>query len=1032
MKKLLTLVCLFITALCFAQQKEVKGIVTSKGDGSPLAGVTVANKKNATSTDSLGRFSINVTRGETLTFSFVGMKTITVKVSGATDLSIQMELDVKEGEQIVVVGYQTQRKADLTGAVTVVDMNDINKLPNNNPIQALQGRVPGMNVYTDGSPSGSNVNIQIRGIGSINGNAPLYVIDGVATTSGMHELNPNDIESIQVLKDASSATIYGARAAGGVIIITTKKGKKGSLQVTANARRSYSWYKNKIGVLDAEGYGRAAWQASANDGTPLSQYLIYKFDYGTDANNNYKLNRILLPEFVDTTAKTMRTANTNWFNEISQTAIMDNFDVSIARGTDKGSSFFSMDYTHNQGIVKTTDFKRLSARMNSDYRLINDRLLIGENFTVNATQEVQDPGVLNPAMQALPVIPVHTVDGIGWGGPFGGMNDRQNPVRLLEDNKQNKYSYLRLFGNAFADLEIIKGLNLRSSAGIDYGNYDKRTMQLAYTSGYLNNPNNIVYMNHFVSSQIIWTNTLNYKRNWQKHNLDAIAGTETIIQKGFDLGASRYGYTSQDIDYMYLNAGTGQKDNSGGAYETRLLSYFGKANYVYDNKYLVSGTLRYDGSSRFGKNNRYALFPAFSLGWRLNNESFIKDNLSSLSDLKLRFGWGVNGNQDNIDRYANKTLYATNYSGGDPTWDAPNGTAYNFSGSGSGNLPSGYQLIQRSNDDVRWESMTQSNLGLDFGFLNQKIYGSIDYYIKTTSDMLIRPGYIAAVGEGGYRWVNGASMQNKGFEIVAGYKGNVVKDLQFNVTANFALYRNKVTKLPETVVNTYGGNGTTDNILGQSWGSGYGYVADGLFKTQDEVANSAEQLGKGLGRIRYKDLNGDGIIDQQDRTWILNPTPAFTYGMNLSLSYKGFDFAVFLQGLGKMDINVYDVKSMTDFWSINETGSNKGKRLLDAWTPENSGSTIPALTSTDRNQETRFSTYFIENGAYMKVRNIQLGYTLPKNITDKIRSKGFSVYVSGQNLFTIKAKNYTGVDPEIPTYGYPIPAIVTFGLKATF
>jgi hypothetical protein len=321
---------------------------------------------------------------------------------------------------------------------------------------------------------------------------------------------------------------------------------------------------------------------------------------------------------------------------------------------------------------------------------------------------------------------------------------------------------------------------------------------------------------------------------------------------------------------------------------------------------------------------------------------------------------------------------------------------------------------------------------LDFGFLNQKIYGSVDFFVKKTSDMLIQPAYLAVIGEGGNRWLNGASLENKGAEFMLTYRGKITSDLNFEITGNIAMYRNKVTKLPDAVVNSYGGNGTTDNILGHSWGSGYGYVADGLFKTEEDVANSAIQLGKGLGRIRYKDLNGDGIIDDKDRTWILNPTPDVTYGLNLNLDYKGFNLTIFFQGVGNQQINVYDVKSMTDFWSINETGSNKGTRLLDAWSPTNTGSNIPALTMTDKNFENRFSSYFIENGAYMKLRNLQLGYTLPARISNKFHVSNLNVYVSGQNLLTFKAKNFTGVDPESATYGYPIPTMVTSGIRVTF
>ncbi len=1037
MRKIAYLFAVLLLSLSAMAQRTVTGKV-SDVNNAPVAGATVTVKgtKQATQTNAAGNFTIAVPEGTTLIITNVGTEPQEVVVGDQKELNISLKPTANNLGEVVVVGYQTQKKADLTGAVSVVDVKEIKKMPNNNPIQALQGRVPGMVVYTDGSPSGSNVGILIRGVTSTNGTTPLYVIDGVPTRGGMHELNPNDIESIQVLKDASSASIYGSRAANGVVIITTKKAKRGELSVTASARQSFAWYSSKMNVLDAEGFGRAAWQASANDavaygGDPLNNYLVYNYDWTKNSNGAYTLNKINLPEYIDGTNRTMRTANTDWFKEISRRAVYRTYDISVARGSDKGSTLLSLDYTNNDGIVRTTNFQRISARINTDYRLLNNRLVIGENFTANTTREVGG-NTLNAALQALPVIPVRTVDGVGWGGPWGGMNDRQNPVRLLEDNKQNHYNFVRLLGNAYADLEAVKNLHLRSSIGLDYGNFTRRDMQLAYVSGYLNNPINRVTMTNWNSTKLIWTNTANYKRIIGRHNVDVLGGMEVYKEKNEDFWASRQNFASQDPNYMYLGAGTGLKDNEGGASVIHLLSYFGKANYVFNEKYLFSGTLRYDGSSRFGKENKFGLFPAFSLGWRLNREDFIANNFHFISDLKLRYGWGKNGNQDIDTRNANYTLYVTNYAGGDPTWRTPNGTAYDLNGAGSGTLPSGYLLIQRANDAVRWEETSQSNIGLDFGLFNQKLYGTVDYFVKKTSDMLIRPAYIAVLGEGGDRWVNGASLENSGVEFLLGYRGRFGKGFDFDVTGNIATYRNKYTSLPAQVVNTYGGNGTTDNILGHPVGSGYGYVADGLFTSQEEVNKSAEQLGKAIGRIRYKDLNGDGLINEKDRTWILNPTPDYTYGLNFNLGYKGFDLTLFFQGVGRQDINVFDVKSMTDFWSINETGSNKGTRLLQAWSVDNPTSTIPALTTTDRNFERRFSTYFIENGAYMKLRNLQLSYNLPAGISRKISATNLNVYVSGQNLFTIKSKNFTGVDPEIPTYGYPVPTMITGGVRVTF
>ncbi len=1047
MRRLLFIIPLLLAVLgVSAQERRITGKVTEKGSGVPVIGasVVVQETKKSTATDANGAFTISAENGQTIKVAYLGFESAIYKVSaGQNTINISLKESASNLNEVVVTGYQQERKKDLTGAVSVVEVGELKKVPNNNPIQALQGRVPGMVVYTDGSPSGSNTNVLIRGLSSINGagNVPLLVIDGVPTKGGMHELNPNDIESIQVLKDASATSIYGSRASAGVIIITTKRAKNGEFQITANARNSYSFYQTRMKMLDAEGYGRAVWQASANDGAPIDSYMtinpdpankvyVYNFDWAQNGNG-YILNKINLPQYIDPIQKTMRTANTDWFDEISQVGKYQTYDVMVARGTDKGSTVFSLDYTDNDGIVKTTNFRRISARVNTDYKLLNGRLSVGENFTANTTREIEG-NTLNAALQALPIIPVHTVDGAGWGGPWGGMNDRQNPVRLLEDNKQNHYNYLRLLGNAFADFEIIKGLRLRTSLGLDYGNYTRRDMQLAYVSGYLNNSDNQVTMNNSNSTKLIWTNTLNYKRTLGKHNFDVIAGSEIFKQNDMNFFGRSQGFASEDPNYMYLGAATILKENGGGAYETKLESYFGKFNYIYNDKYLASATLRYDGSSVFGKNNQFGFFPAFSLGWRLINENFIKDNFEFVSNLKLRYGWGQTGSQDPIQGYANRTLYQTNYGGGDPTWRVPDGTAYDLSGKGSGALPSGYQLIQRSNDDVKWETTTQSNIGLDFGFLRDNLYGSLDYFVKKTTDMLIKPGYIGVIGEGGYRWLNTSSLENNGLEFLLGYKGKIGSQVNFDISGNIASYRNKITKLPEEVINTYGGNGSTDNILGRSIGSGYGYVADGLFASQDEVLKSAEQNGKGLGRIRYKDLNGDGRINEKDQTWILNPTPDFTYGLNFNFDYKGFNLTMFFQGVGNQDINVYDVKSQTDFWSLNETGSNKGVRLLDAWTQANSGSTIPALTLTDKNFERRFSTYFVENGAYMKLRNVQLGYTFPKSIAGKIKASNLSVYVSGQNLFTLKSKSFSGIDPEAAGFGYPIPTMVTTGLKVGF
>lgn len=1043
MKRLLLIMPLLLAVLgVSAQERRITGRVTEKGTGVPVIGasVQVQETKKGAATDVNGNFVITAETGQTIKISYLGFETATIKIgANDTNLSVSLRESAANLEAVVVTGYQSEKKKDIIGAVSVVNTAEVKQLPNANPIHSLQGKVPGITVYADGAPNGGNTNVFIRGLSSINGgaNVPLYVIDGVPTKKGMHELNPNDIESIQVLKDASAASIYGARSQAGVIIITTKKAKKGETTVTANARNSFVSYNTRMNVLDAEGFGKAYWQASVNDKLAYNTDVkdsyyqgLYNFDWSQDANGNYTLNKINLAEYIDP-SKTMKTANTNWFNEISQVGKYQTYDVSIAKGTDKGGAVFSVDYTDNDGIIKTTNFKRISGRVNSDYKLLNDRLSIGENFTAAASQ-ANVSNVQNLALQALPVIPVHTVDGSGWGGPFGQMNDRHNPVRLLEDNKQNHYNYLRLLGNAFADLEIIKGLHARTNIGLDYNNNNSRTLQKAYVSGYLNNPTNYVFMDTNYGQQFTWTSTLNYKRILGKHNIDAIAGTEYYHEYNSFFTGSKAGFLSEDMDYTYINAASNpdyyKLEGSGG--ERSIASLFTKVNYGYNDTYLASVTLRRDGSSVFGKNNHYGIFPGFSLGWRLNNEKFVQENLPFISELKLRYGWGQQGGQDALSELSNKTLYQTNLLGGDPTWRTPDGTGYDFNGTGK--LAGGFQLVQLSNDDLKWETVTQSNYGLDFGFLKDKLTGSVDYFVKKTTDMLYAPPYIAVIGEGGYRQLNLASLENKGLEFSLTYNGNLGRDLNFSFSGNIAGYRNKITDLPESAINSFGGDGLTKTILGHPIGSGFGYVADGLFRTPEEVANSAEQNGKGLGRIRYKDLNGDGLINQKDQDWILNPTPDFIYGLNFNIDYKAFDLSVFFQGVGNQDVNVYDAKSNTDFWSIAETGSNKGSRVLDAWTPSNPDSDIPALTLTNRNAENNFSTYFVENGAYLKLRNIQLGYTLPKKLAGKIKASNFNLYVSAQNLFTVKSKSFTGVDPEAAGYGYPIPRMITTGLRIGF
>ncbi|SDG90712.1 SusC/RagA family TonB-linked outer membrane protein [Chitinophaga filiformis] len=1026
MKRLFYLLpMLLFSILAVAQQKLYQGTVTSRQGKTPLPGVTVQAGKSNAITDNAGHFSINAAPGETLTFTYLGMKPTTQEVPANTSvLSIELEENATDLNQIVVTGYQTQKKADLTGAVAVVNVAEIKDIPLGNPLKALQGRVPGVMITSDGAPN-SAATVRIRGIGTLGNNDPLYVIDGIPTKRGLQELNQNDIESIQVLKDASSATIYGSRAANGVIIVTTKKAKKGFSKINVDASSSLQYYSTKLKTLNTEGRGRAYWQAAVNDHSDPNNNQIYQYDWNGDYNNPV-LNKIVLPEYIDA-AKTMKPADTYWYDEIAQTSLLQNYNISLTNGGEKGNSFFSVGMYNNKGIVRDTRQQKLTARFNTDYSFFKGRLKMGENLSATYIKDALVPAtdILFAALVQQPVVPVHSVDG-GWGGPAPGMTDRQNPVRLIEDNKQNKSQFVRLFGNAYADLEIIPRLHFKSSFGIDYNGTFQRVLRKSYTSGFLSDKTNQVNTSQDYNGNWVWQNTLSYNVALKKHRVDFLLGEEQIKYMAQNFFASRQGYALENIDYAYIDAGTTQKDNGGSGSGYTLLSYFGKANYVYDNKYLASVTLRRDGSSRFGKENRFGTFPAFSLGWRISEEGAVKSALPFISDLKLRAGWGRSGNQEIVNN-ATYTLYSAIY-GIDPTWDFDSGSAYDLNGSGTGQLPSGYTLIRQGNTALKWESTKEMNLGVDFGLMDNHISGSVDYFIKKTSDILINPAYLAVIGEGGSRYVNGASMENKGLEAFVTYSGDVAPGLTLTMTGNVATYRNRITYLPDEVLTSYPGNGQDKTILGRSINSTFGYVADGIFRSQEEVDAHANQIGKGVGRIRYKDLNGDKEINDKDRDYIGKGDPDFTYGLNVSLEYKHFDLSFFLQGV--QGIQVYNTyKTYTDFASI-WTGTNWGDRTLDAWTPQHTNTSIPALTLVDRNNENRTSTYFLESGSYLKLRNIQLGYSFRHLFSRQLQTA--RVYLQGSNLFTVKSKSFTATDPENPNNAYPIPVIGTVGLNLSF
>lgn len=1026
MSSALCTVCTMVSA----QQVNVSGVIKdATGETVIGASVMVKGTKTGTVTDFDGKFHVECTPGATLVISYIGYQTQEVKA--ADGMNVVLQEAANDLNEVVVTGYTTQRKADLTGAISVVSVDDIAKQNENNPIKALQGRVPGMNISADGSPSGT-ATVRIRGIGTLNNNDPLYIVDGVPTKAGMHELNGNDIESIQVLKDAASASIYGSRAANGVIIITTKKGKEGKIKVDFDGSIAVSTYAHKMKVLNAKEYGQVMWQAYVNDGMdPNTNGLGYRYDWGYNAQGTPVLNGISMKKYLDD-AGTTPAADTDWFDETTRTGVIQQYNVSVSNGSDKGSSFFSLGYYKNLGIIKTSDFNRFSARMNTEYKLLKNKMLtVGEHFTLNRTSEVQAPGgFLQNVLQFNPSLPIYTEDG-NYAGPVGGYPDRYNPVAVLERNKDNRYTYWRMFGDAYLNLNPFKNFNIRTTFGLDYSQKQQRFFTYPVTEGNVANNKNGVEAKQEHWTKWMWNAVATYNMELGKSRIDLMAGMELNRQDDIYFSGYKEGFSILNPDYMWPDAGTTNPQAYGSGSGYSLVSFFGKANYNYADKYMASFTIRRDGSSRFGKNNRYATFPSVSAGWRINQENFLK-KASWIDDLKIRASWGQTGNQE-IDNLARYTLYVSNY-GVNENGGQSYGTSYDIAGTNGGStLPSGFKRNQIGNDNIKWETTTQTDLGFDFAFFRNTLYGNFDWYFKKTKDILVNMPGIAVMGEGSSQWINAGEMENRGFEFNIGYRNQTHFGLKYDVTANISSYRNKITALPTTVAanGTFGGNGVK-SVIGHPMGAQVGYVADGIFKSQEEIDNHATQEGAGLGRIRWKDLTGDGKITEADQTWIYNPVPDFTYGFNIYLEYKNFDFTAFFQGVQGVDI-ISDLKKETDIWAgLNVGFLNKGKRLLDAWSTSNPDSNVPALSLSDNNNEKRVSSYWVENGSYLKLRTIQFGYNFPGTIASKLAMQRLRMYVSAQNLFTVKSSSFTGVDPENPNYGYPIPLNITFGLNVTF
>lgn len=1031
-------------------QVNVSGVVTEEsGFGLPGVSVVVQGTTMGVLTDMNGSYSISVpSSSSVLEFSFIGYSTQQVTVGTQNTINVVLSEDIQMLDEVVVTGYMTQRKADLTGSVSVVQLDQLSERITSSPLTALQGAVAGLYIESSGNPSGATSQLLIRGVNTLGNTSPLYIIDGVPTTdaSVFNYMDPNSIASMQVLKDAAAASIYGSRASNGVIIVTTKKGASGDFKVSINSSVTVSQHTRRVQYTNAEEQGIVLFRAAANNLTNPQSAIEglsarYTYDYHIE-DGKYILDKVHSAPYIGGDP-TMPAADTDWQDAIYRTGVSNKNNVTISGGTDKSKLHLSFGRQHNKGIVIYNWFKNINGQINSSTDLFKGKVTVGEDFSIAHTTEAplsgdhNGPGIANFGSSSVisnasqqPRLPIYTTTG-EYAGPLGsGFSDRNNPVHIADMHQNNRIKQLMLFGNAYLTIKPIDNLSFTSRIGLDYNNSNRVAYEPIWTEGFLSRTTNLMEKQFNTSFTWTWSNTLQYTLKLGENTFDMMAGAEAIKYNYSTTFGRKEKFASDLIDYMEFDAGTGAVTLTGSGTGYSLLSYFGKVNYSYSNRYLASVTLRADGSSRFGTNNKWGFFPAATLGWRINNEAFMED-VTWISNLKLRAGYGIVGNQQ-IGDIATYRIYESVYTRNSANTEVGS-TSYDIYGNGTGSLPSGYVRTQMDNDDLKWESTTEYNVGIDFGFLEERIYGSFDYFFRQTEDILTRPPVAGTLGEGAQKYINGATMENKGYEFNIGYRGRAGK-WSYDIAYNMSGFNDKITYLPEEVISSYAGNGEK-TIIGQSTKAIFGYLTTGIFQTQEEaLAYKAAhgQPGAAIGRLIWADLNNDGKINALDQDWLGTSLPKFEYGLNVNVSYADLSLTIFGQGV--YDKTVRDTHSSTDFAS--GVGMNFGKRTLQAWSPDNASSTIPALSLTDTNSETsRTSNYQYSRGDYFKIKTITLSYNVPRSFLSKINVESLRIYGSVENAILIRKKAegfYSGPDPETPGSVYPKPISMTVGLNITF
>ena len=1017
MKKIsffVTTALLFCGLLLHAQQATTGTIIDADGTPIPGATVIISGTSEGTTTDFDGNFSISAETGAVLEFSSIGFETQMVTLSGQSNLTIALQDSVSQLDEIIVTGYGKQARGKLTGSVATVNVKDAVKVPVVNAAEILQGRVSGVTVVSNGQP-GSAPSVRIRGYGTPNSNDPLYIIDGVQTNDAfvLNSINPSDIEQINVLKDGAAA-VYGARASNGVVVITTKSGRgTQGTKVSLEISTGMSVASNLPDLLNAQQLGDVLFQSKRNDGNASPSHP----QYGSGASAVVPGSLIGAPQ-----PTTVNPNGTDWLGAIFQSAPTQQLSLSVANGTEDSSSLFSLSYLKREGVQIETGYERVGLRANSEYK-VGSIWTVGQHANVTLDEE-RGGNQIETALRSSPLIPLRDNNG-AFAGIYStslGIGNVNTPYATLIRGKDDYNKSLRVIADIYLEAQITKDLSFKSSFGGQNRYFNRRSYSPstpeAETGG-----SQTLNEQGFNQYEWVWTNTLNYNTTFgSDHSLDAFVGYEANKQfyKGNQI--TRATFLFETPDYYTLATGTGTPIVVPGgtqANSNSLVSAFASANYSYKDKYLLSTTLRKDETSRFSPENQGKLFTSASIGWVIDKESFF--NSSVIDNLKLRASYGELGNQELPASNPDVNISGLN----------EDQSFYSFTGA-RGSVTPGAILLSVGNQNLTWETSVSKNIGLDFGLLSGRIRGSIEYFDISTKDLIVRDNSLisSTAIDAGAPFVNFGEVNNKGVDFDIVYADETNSGFNYEVAFNLSSYKNTVVSLvgdtPIAGNSSYRGGAVTRSEVGQPISSFYGRQVTGI-----------QQTGADAGRLQYAEIDGVAGINDGDRTVIGSPHPDFTYGININMEYKNFDLMMFWNGSQGNDIYNYS-KIFTDFPTF--FNGNRSTRVLDAWTPANGSNTQPALSESISNSETQPNSFFVEDGSYLRLKTLQLGYTFSDV---KIKNAGVDsirLYLSGANLLTFT--DYDGLDPEVAsnsalTIGvdegtYPLPRITTVGLNINF